>query len=775
MWVYDVVSLVCLAVMVGIVATVLTRLIILKRPERIKYIRNFKKGQAAIIYIVAVPLYCMSLIYIKRPFFEALLDAISKSVYLIALKFDTTNVAALAKESFIFKFTTYLCFSLVIVNAVMIVISFASQWIWNKRGILRFLRGKGNKCILIGANNESKMIYRSCSDRKITLDFLSKEDCSKLYIDDMAYKAFRPEEEKLLFLWLYKQLDRTINKMRKEKEGLFAKNKQEEAKRAELERKAREKGKTIPPKKAKSDKELEKERLIRKAKIHIIINTKDEKKDLFFSGKLLEYIKTRGSEILPYLDICVFGSREFEDIYAKYDKESQGCLRYVNEYRQVAVDFIDKYPLTEFMDETYLDYETGLLRDGVDINVVMVGFGRTNQQLFLSMVANTQFLGKDEKGDLIVKAADYHLFDEKYDKRDIDEQRSCFRFEHVFYNPNGVKVDLDAYLPIPSLPAREYYYPCNENKNRFYDNLQASLTSDKKTFNYIIISLGEDYKSIDLTNRVYAKLKEWKMENCHVFVRIRDGQILKQANVFLDPKRCHTFGTSKEVVYDYAQVIQERFLEMATMRNFIYDIEKDCLHETVTEEERENSLIKWYTKRSKVERESNLYACLSLRSKLHMLGLDYCDVTDAREEITEEEYLKTYAKGDMPMYTEGKSAVRYPLEFKDSTRKNMAVQEHYRWNAYMITKGFVPADKQTILKEKDEKTGEYTNGKSYELCRHGNLTTFDGLVAFRKMVSKPSREDGKTEKDSDVIKYDYQLLDGAYWLLKQNGYKIVKR
>ena len=158
-----------------------------------------------------------------------------------------------------------------------------------------------------------------------------------------------------------------------------------------------------------------------------------------------------------------------------------------------------------------------------------------------------------------------------------------------------------------------------------------------------------------------------------------------------------------------------------------------------------------------------------------MLGLDYCDVTDAREEITEEEYLKTYAKGDMPMYTEGKSAVRYPLEFKDSTRKNMAVQEHYRWNAYMITKGFVPADKQTILKEKDEKTGEYTNGKSYELCRHGNLTTFDGLVAFRKMVSKPSREDGKTEKDSDVIKYDYQLLDGAYWLLKQNGYKIVKR
>ena len=264
------------------------------------------------------------------------------------------------------------------------------------------------------------------------------------------------------------------------------------------------------------------------------------------------------------------------------------------------------------------------------------------------------------------------------------------------------------------------------------------------------------------------------MENCHVFVRIRDGQILKQANVFLDASRCHTFGMSKEVVYDYEQVIQERFLEMATMRNFIYDIEKDCLHETVTDEERENSLIKWYTKRSKDERESNLYACLSLRSKLHMLGLDYCDESDAREGITEKEYLERYAQKDMPMYTENRRAVRYPLDFKESTRKNMAVQEHYRWNAYMITKGFIPADKQTILKEKDG-NGDYTNGKSYELCRHGNLTTFDGLVEFRKMVSAPNRKDGKTEKDSDVIKYDYQLLDGAYWLLKQNGYKIVKR
>ena len=89
----------------------------------------------------------------------------------------------------------------------------------------------------------------------------------------------------------------------------------------------------------------------------------------------------------------------------------------------------------------------------------------------------------------------------------------------------------------------------------------------------------------------------------------------------------------------------------------------------------------------------------------------------------------------------------------------------------MITKGFIPADKQRILTETD-KDGDFTNGRNYAMRRHGNLTTFDGLVTFRKMIAE---RDGVPEEQCDVIKYDYQLLDGAYWLLNKNGYKIIKR
>ena len=64
----------------------------------------------------------------------------------------------------------------------------------------------------------------------------------------------------------------------------------------------------------------------------------------------------------------------------------------------MAMDFIDKYPFTQFMDERHIDYQTSLIREGVDINTVMIGFGKTNQQLFLTSVANNQFITRGKSG-----------------------------------------------------------------------------------------------------------------------------------------------------------------------------------------------------------------------------------------------------------------------------------------------------------------------------------------------------------------------------------------
>ena len=151
--------------------------------------------------------------------------------------------------------------------------------------------------------------------------------------------------------------------------------------------------------------------------------------------------------------------------------------------------------------------------------------------------------------------------------------------------------------------------------------------------------------------------------------------------------------------------------------------------------------------------------------------------SDPRKEISEKEYMEIYAKEDKPRLLPqtqtagGKPIVAYDLDFKASRRKTMAIHEHERWNSFMISRGMVPSTIEQILKE-TKADGSYTNGKNYAVRRHGNLTTFEGLEAFRKMVAE---RDGRTELATDVIKYDYQLLDDAYWLLNHCGYKIVRK
>ena len=172
-----------------------------------------------------------------------------------------------------------------------------------------------------------------------------------------------------------------------------------------------------------------------------------------------------------------------------------------------------------------------------------------------------------------------------------------------------------------------------------------------------------------------------------------------------------------------------------------------------------------------VQRDSNLYACLSIRSKLNMAGFDFAAASSPEPDAEDEFYLK-YQQGN-PIVPDpefagktflGKSIIAYDNDFKkDTLRANMAVQEHYRWNAYMISSGIIPSSVEQIKSE---------GGKNLALRRHGNITTMQGLVEYRKIMAALN---GTDEDREDVIRYDYQLMDDAGWLLKKNGCKIIKR
>ena len=194
----------------------------------------------------------------------------------------------------------------------------------------------------------------------------------------------------------------------------------------------------------------------------------------------------------------------------------------------------------------------------------------------------------------------------------------------------------------------------------------------------------------------------------------------------------------------------------------------------LTEEEQNiHCDYEWFTM-DHTMRMSNLYNIIGLRLKLNLIGFDYVKHGDNNSadyhKVSLEEFADRYCEGDLPrelseeiglIYSDKDTDEREDFT-KEITRKNLAVQEHYRWNGFMIMSGFIPG---TIDQIRQGKT------KDYLLRYHTNITTWEGLFEFRKIRAKAL---GISEKEADVIRYDYQVMDGAWAYLNKNGYDIVR-
>ncbi len=512
----------------------------------------------------------------------------------------------------------------------------------------------------------------------------------------------------------------------------------------------------------------------------LVVNTMVDEDNVALCRSIVDGITAAGEEhrerIFKNIRVFVFGDPRYETIYEDIVSGGFGCIHYINKYRSIAIDFIDRYPFASFMTEEQVDYTTSCVKEGVNINVFMIGFGQTNQQVFLTSVANNQFIAAGDR-DPILKPVTYYIFDKEEAENNKNLNHNYYRFAHECADINARD-----YLPLPDAPAKEVYCRLDINDSAFYDTIRDKATAGKHDANFVIIAFGSDLENIDMAQKLVEKRREWGLDDMVIFVRVNTW---RQEQCFLEEDMCYFFANENEIVYNIDRMTDDRLLGMSQMRNEAYDVEYEVSQNSAFVVDpaylaglHANSLKNWH-KKSRMERESSIYGCLSLRSKLNLMGLDYCAESEAGDALTEEEYLSIYAEGDMPLRDGatiealGKPIVTYTLDFPHSRRRSMAVHEHHRWNSFMISHGMVPASKDQILNETTVKNGKvkHTNGKNYAFRRHGNLTTFDGLEEFRRLVSK---RDGVDEASCDVIKYDYQLLDDAYWFLSANGYKIIR-
>lgn len=725
--VYNIITAICFALLSLCVLYVIVSYLMRNRADKISFIRGFKKGKCVAVFIIAIPLLCVGYVYGGANVWDSILSSISHVVDLVVLKFNVSKVSALVESNAFYRVTLYYCCALVILNAALFALSFIGQQLWQGFNALVRLFSRKEKLFILGNNDNSVAIYNSGkSFRACIVDNFTSEQGLDLYRKKVNYISRNGFESFILHVI-----------------------------------KSALKGKSFT----------------------LVVNTEDDEQNLRLCNFAVEHIRQMSSEqrneLFKHMRIYVFGDPRYEAIYVNIASESNGCIRYKNKYQMLAMDFIDKYPLTKFMDGRHIDYETSLIKSDVDINVCMIGFGKPNRQIFLTSAANNQFVTQTKTG-VDLKLVNYHLFDKKHAENDKNLNHLYYRFKS-----DRNSVNPDDYLPLPSLPANEVYHHIDLNAPEFYGELRSVVSRSENDVNFVIVSFESDLDNIDMAQKLLEKRREWGVDNLVIFVRAKsphnDRFILSEKNVFF-------IGNERECVYNIDCIVSDKIFRMAQMRNELYDLEYKIknvegfeVNPQSIEENRVAANRDWFAERTQLERESSLYCCLSLQSKLNLLNLEYCKV-DANDAVglTEDEYMSVYAKGDMPKTQLCKSGdfskkvVEYTLDFPESLRKNLAVLEHYRWNSFMITKGLVPASKERIRNEMVYKRGElvHSNGRNYKLRRHGNLTTFDGLVEFRKLVADRDR---CSELECDVIKYDYQILDDAHWLLANNGYKIIRR
>lgn len=492
-------------------------------------------------------------------------------------------------------------------------------------------------------------------------------------------------------------------------------------------------------------------------------------------------------DVLRRLRIYAFGDRDYRSVYLDLKSESFGVIKYLNRYQATAFEFVWDHPFTDGLTEQEFNawVSQAAMDPALRLNRILVGFGETNQEIFAVSFANDQYVEKLEGELPRPKKVHYHIFD----RNDIDANKNLNHTVFRYRDDYRAGFDPDAYFELPEYPAVVKYYGMDVNGGKFYQTVREICTENKASVNQVVISIGSDLENMDLAQRLAEKKSEWGLKNLSIFAKVRSraageigASVEKAANFAAGEPAYTTFGNEEERVYNYNKIKRDTLEELGIQRNLMYAIESNRKNgfETQIPDAQVCAEYDWYVKYDNNKRLSNIYSILSLRMKLQLLGLDFTDgekPDGAGDKLhSNGDYFRIYAdRGNAPMidthlcgeiekdvYSYNVLPLKEDFE-KGNTRNNLAVQEHYRWNAFMISQGFVPQSREAALR------GE---GKNYLTRKHVNLSTFLGLFKYRKAMAGGVEAD---EEKYDVIRYDYQLMDDAWWFLHSRDCTVYKR
>ena len=751
------------------------------------FIRNFKNGPIFYVYILLFFVFLIGVLKnnmgLHNDFFydifRSITDSLVMTVEAIVFKYQLDGVKVLMDNLFIYRLLVFTIFALSAFSSFIFVASFFGKNLYNNKR-LDVALNKENLYVVIGFNKdnyklldqEKNIIFVDCvateekdsKVRKARIDGIKEE----LYLSNITFKILDD----------YSDIPVFIN-------DLTEKNYKD---------------------------------------LRVIVNTGDESLNV---NLINEFYKndsdqnpTLSLDDLNLLNYYVFGSSKYSSIYNNLIEKSKGRIHFINQEKMIADSFEYNYPLTRYMDNRHIDYKTGTLRNDVDVNVFMVGFGNVNKELFLNSVRNNQFitLNKDEKNNIteLHKAVNYYIF-EKEANNNIDNNLNFtyFRFKNE-YPKKGFENDYyDVTLSPANFPLLEEG-TINVDSDKFYkvleDAIEKEPSSKVKTFNYIIVACGEDLFDIDIAKKIKQKAQEWDLvdgSELKIFVRVKNDYLSEMTTLENDNEyEIIPFGYESEVL-NLGNIVNLELENLALRRHIKYTegsyVNKDEKITKKINQILENPVYKnikvssdlnkkiemialydWFYKWNQNKRESNIYSALNIRFKLNLLGFDIAQQYDK----------ESYDNLSLDFYNKyGKNT---NTEFKDmnvkGARRYLAIQEHFRWNAYMICNGFLPARKSKL----DELYSKYGEGYKDVMASkryHLNITSMKGLedymmhITYLKDNTKFSREDlekalanvdvnhrnkiMELSKDEDVFRWDFEFMDKIIDLLPKIGLGLI--
>ena len=412
--------------------------------------------------------------------------------------------------------------------------------------------------------------------------------------------------------------------------------------------------------------------------------------------------------------------------------------------------FAEEHPITEHLPRTFIEADTSIKNNAV-IGVIYLGFGPLNQAMYAQSVFNDQ-LTAFRDGEYTQKPLDYHLFD-------LNIDRKAWLIDGLKEKLEGLATTPEQYYPLPPMPYTVTVHNCSPCSEQAIAEACA-LLHQKDAFYYVVVDTGDMYKNIETGTQLRSLMGN--VDSYHVFIRSETVYIEDDAQI--------TYLGDFDDIFTHSTIVNDELSRMAEKVNEVYAIRRELHRKTgnraeIVKEAREAAKREW-AGMPRFRRQSNLYAALNLRLKLHLLGLDYTKKAGPGVQ------LESIYPTEHPNHV-------YADYFGQSLRNAMLAQEKYRWNVYHLAKGVLPMPKAEVKAVFKEKTGEFEMyTKNEPLTRHACLTTYNGLDTLSKeLCEKMSAATGTEHRieEFDYYHYDDQLLAATTDLMAELNCTLIRK